>query len=49
MDEGVFLNSVYRGRYRTEEGLLPHGEPSKEDARRARQAAETTMERLRSA
>lgn len=47
MDEAVFLNSVYRGRYPTEEGLLPHGEPTEEDARRALRAAETVMKRLR--
>lgn len=47
MDEAVFLNSVYRGRYPTEEGLLPHGEPTEEDARRALKAAETVMAHLR--
>lgn len=34
-DDLVFLNNVYRGRYPSEEGLLPHGEPTVEDARRA--------------
>lgn len=29
MDDAIFLNSIYKGRYTTEEGLLPHGEPSK--------------------
>ena len=48
MDAAVFLNSVYRGRYPTEEGLLPHGEPTEEDARRALNAAETLMKDLRS-
>jgi HEPN domain-containing protein/predicted nucleotidyltransferase len=43
LDDLVFLNSVYRGRYPTEEGLLPHGEPSVEDARRAVRAAEGAM------
>jgi HEPN domain-containing protein/predicted nucleotidyltransferase len=47
MDDAVFLNSVYRGRYPTEEGLLPHGEPTGEDARRALRAAETVLEHLR--
>jgi len=47
MDDAVFLNSVYRGRYPTEEGLLPHGEPTGEDARRALKAAETVMKRVR--
>ena len=49
MDEAVFLNSIYRGRYPTEEGLLPHGEPAREDAARARQAAEGFLKDLRSA
>jgi HEPN domain-containing protein/predicted nucleotidyltransferase len=35
LDDAAFLTSVYRGRYPTEEGLLPHGEPTREDARRA--------------
>lgn len=47
MDEAVFLNSVYRGRYPTEEGLLPHGEPTREDARRALRAAEGFLKDLR--
>lgn len=43
-DDAVFLNSVYRGRYPSEEGLLPHGEPSQNDAMRARDAARTLLE-----
>jgi HEPN domain-containing protein/predicted nucleotidyltransferase len=39
VDDAVFLNSVYKGRYPTEEGLLPHGEPLREDAGRAISAA----------
>jgi HEPN domain-containing protein/predicted nucleotidyltransferase len=34
-DDAVYLNSIYRGRYPTEEGLLPHGEPAREDAENA--------------
>ena len=34
-DDAVFLNSVYKGRYPSEEGLLPHGEPSADEASRA--------------
>lgn len=49
MDEAVFLNSIYRGRYPTEEGLLPHGEPAEADARRALRAAEITMEHVQAA
>jgi len=48
MDAAVFLNSVYRGRYPTEEGLLPHGEPTEEDARQALNAAETLVKDLHS-
>jgi HEPN domain-containing protein/predicted nucleotidyltransferase len=48
MEEAVFLNSVYRGRYPTEEGLLPHGEPTEADARRALRSAEVIMESLQS-
>lgn len=46
MDEAVFLNSVYRGRYPTEQGLLPHGEPGERDAHRALQAAKTLMQQV---
>jgi len=35
MDDAVFLNSIYKGRCPAEEGLLPYGDPSKEDAARA--------------
>jgi HEPN domain-containing protein/predicted nucleotidyltransferase len=34
-EEIVFIDSIYRGRYPADEGLLPFGEPSKEDAERA--------------
>lgn len=44
MEDAVFLNSIDRGRYPTEEGLLPHGEPSEEDARRAVGAATAIVE-----
>lgn len=43
MDDAVFLNSIYKGRYLTEEGLLPFGDPSREDAERAAVAAEGVM------
>ncbi len=49
LDEAVFLNSVYRGRYPSEEGLLPLGEPTEADARRALVAAETLMRQVRDA
>jgi len=47
MEDAVFLGSVYRGRYPTEEGLLPHGEPTREDADRSVVAAERAMESVR--
>lgn len=40
MDDAVFLNSIYKGRYPSEEGLLPYGEPVVEDAKRAVTAAD---------
>lgn len=43
IDDSVFLNSIYKGRYPTEEGLLPHGEPTMEDAKRATRVAEDFM------
>lgn len=46
MDDAVFLNSVYRGRYPSEEGLLPLGEPTEADARRALVAAQTLMRQI---
>lgn len=49
IDDAVFLNSIYKGRYPTEEGLLPHGEPTKEDAERATAAAEDFTKSLRKA
>ena len=35
-DEDVeFINSIYEGRYPSEAGLLPYGQPSDKDAERA--------------
>lgn len=48
-DEIVFLNSVYRGRYPTEEGLLPHGDPTSDEASTAVRGADTFVAFLRSA
>lgn len=47
VDEAAFLNSVYRGRYPTDEGLLPSGEPREEDAHRALGAARQAVEDAR--
>ncbi len=43
VDELVFLNYVSRGRYPSEAGLLPHGEPTRGPARRAVRAATTWL------
>lgn len=47
--DAVFLNSIYKGRYPTEEGLLLLGEPAKTDGERATQAARQFMDGLRTA
>ena len=47
IDDAVFLNSVYKGRYPTEMGLLPYGEPSVEDAERAVSAARGFLETVK--
>jgi len=49
LDDAVFLNSVYRGRYPTEEGLLPYGEPTEADARRALSIAESVIRHVKDA
>ncbi len=46
MDEAVFLNSIYKGRYPTEQGLLPRGEPEAEDAEKAIAAARSLMMKI---
>lgn len=48
IDDAVFLNSIYRGRYPTEEGLLPYGEPTREDTEKAISCARILIEKLRS-
>jgi len=42
-DDAVLLNSIYRGRYPSEEGLLPHGEPLIDEARSALSAARSIL------
>ena len=49
MEDAVFLNSIYKGRYPSEEGLLPHGEPREQDARRAVSAAESAFRSMKKA
>jgi len=46
-EDAVYLNSIYKGRYLTDEGLLPHGEPSRTDAEHALFAAKRLMENLK--
>jgi len=48
MEEAVYLSSIYKGRYPTEESLLPYGEPSKTDTERAVLSAKGFVERLKS-
>ena len=47
MEDAVYLSSIYKGRYPTEEGLLPHGEPSRADTERAVLSAKRFIERLK--
>ncbi len=46
-EEAVYLSSIYKGKYPTEAGLLPHGEPSREDTERAVLSAKRFLERLK--
>ena len=48
MDDLIFLNSIYRGRYPTDEGILPHGEPVETDARSSLRAAGDILDRIQS-
>lgn len=45
-EETVFVDSIYRGRYPAEEGLLPLGEPDSNDARNAVGISSRTVEKL---
>jgi HEPN domain-containing protein/predicted nucleotidyltransferase len=47
MDELIYLNSIYSGRYPTDEGLLPQGEPLESDAHSALDAARGVLARIR--
>lgn len=47
IDDASFLNSIYKGRYPTEEGLLPHGEPSAKDADNAISLAKALLEKVK--
>lgn len=43
-EEAGFLTAVYRSRYPTEAGLLPHGEPTEDDASQALALAQRVVE-----
>jgi hypothetical protein len=47
MDDAILLNSVYKERSPSEEGLLPHGEPTQADAKRALEAASSVSDSVR--
>jgi HEPN domain-containing protein/predicted nucleotidyltransferase len=47
-EETVFIDSIYRGRYPIETGLLPLGEPSTEDAEKAVSIAKRTVKTAKS-
>jgi HEPN domain-containing protein/predicted nucleotidyltransferase len=47
MEDAVYLSSIYKGRYPTEEGLLPNGEPLRADTERAVLSAKRFIERLK--
>jgi HEPN domain-containing protein/predicted nucleotidyltransferase len=48
-EEIVFIDSIYRGRYPAEAGLLPLGEPSKTDAEKAVSLAKRILKNTRAA
>ncbi len=43
-EEAIFLNSIYRARYPADLGLLPKGEPTKEDSDKALHIAQRIVE-----
>jgi HEPN domain-containing protein len=47
MDDAILLNSAYKERSASEEGLLPHGEPTQADAARALEAASSVSDSAR--
>lgn len=46
-EDAVFLNSIYRSRYPSDLGLLPSGEPKKEDAQRALNIAKVIFDYIK--
>ena len=45
-DDMDFIDSVYRGRYPAEEGLLPTGAPTREEAERIIQAVSQSLPQI---
>ncbi|MEW6684737.1 MAG: HEPN domain-containing protein [Candidatus Edwardsbacteria bacterium] len=45
-EDAVFLNSIYRSRYPSDAGLLPTGEPTKEDAEKALNIAQIILQQV---
>jgi HEPN domain-containing protein/predicted nucleotidyltransferase len=45
-DDIIFIDSIYRGRYPAEEGLIPTGEPNKNDAQRAVDIAVSILDKV---
>lgn len=46
-EDAIFLNSVYRARYPSDLGLLPSGEPTREDADKALNLARGVVDWLK--
>ena len=45
-EDSVFLNSVYRSRYPSDLGLLPSGEPTREDAKKSLKIAKVMIDKI---
>lgn len=45
-ENAIFLNSIYRSRYPSDLGLLPSGEPRKEDAEKVLSIAKVALDSL---
>ena len=46
IEELDFLNRVYHSRYPPDIGLLPHGQPTKEDAQKALEITKRVLEQV---
>lgn len=45
-EDSVFLNAIYRSRYPSDLGLIPSGEPTKEDAKKALGIAQIMVDHI---